>query len=94
MGTDHEEIPEWGVHHPQLTSPTERRTFNLRPWKLRNYYKHLGVDDYVHAQVVHYTMTQYSLRKGVNRFKNVGEASVKKEMNQLHTKINFATINV
>ena len=50
-------IPEGYLHHPQLTLPTERRIFNLIPRKLRNYYKHIIVDDYVHAQIVHYAIT-------------------------------------
>ena len=42
--------------------------------------------DYAHAQIVHYAMTQYSLRKGLKRFKKVGDAKVERELNQLHTK--------
>ena len=49
--------------------------YNLRPIKQR---KHPGVDNYAHAQILHYTMTQYSLRKGLKKFKNVGETSVEK----------------
>ena len=78
MGTEHEEILEGDSHHPQITSPTEWQTFNLRPRKPRNYAKNLGLDDYAHAQVVHCAMMQYSLRKGINRFKQVGEVELEK----------------
>ena len=93
MGKEHEEIPEGDSHHPQITSPTEWQTLNLSPRKPRNYAKNLGLYDYAHAQVVHYVMIQYSLRKGINRFKQVGEAEVEKYLKQLHKKITFAPMN-
>ena len=74
--------------------PTERRTFNLSPRKLRNYDKHLGVDDYAHVQVVRYAMTQYSPRKDINKFKKVKEAEVENDLKKLHTKITFTPTNV
>ena len=46
-------IVEGYVHHPHITSPTEWCIFNLIPKRIRNYSKHLGVDDYAHAQIVH-----------------------------------------
>ena len=78
MGTEHEEIPEGDSHHPQITSPTEWQTLNMRPRKPRNYANNIGLDDYTHAQVVHYAMIHYSLRKVINRFKQVGEVEVEK----------------
>ena len=39
-------------------------------------------------------MTQYLLRKGLKKFKNVEETAVQKELNQLHTKNTFAPMNV
>ena len=39
-------------------------------------------------------MVKYSLRKGLNKFNNIGEASVEKELNQLLTKITVAPMNV
>ena len=41
-----------------------------------NYAKNLGLDEYAHAQVVHYAMMQYSLKKVINKFKKVGEVEV------------------
>ena len=76
MVTEHEEIPEGGLHHPQIKSPTEWQTFNLIPRKPMNYAKNLGLDEYAHAQVVHYAMMQYSLKKVINKFKKVGEVEV------------------
>ena len=68
-------IPEEDVYHPQITSPTERRIYNPR---LRKPRKHPVLVDYAHAQIVHYAMTQYSLRKGLKRFKKVGDAKVER----------------
>ena len=56
-------IPEEDVNRPQLLSPTEWRVYNLSTIKPSKYSKHPGVDDYAHAQMVHYAMTQYLLRK-------------------------------
>ena len=69
------DIPEEDVHHPQLTSQTERWMYKLRPIEPKN---HPGVDDYAHTQIVHYAMIQYYLRKGINKFKKVGGAAVEK----------------
>ena len=78
MGTEHEEILEGDSHHPQITSPTKWQTFKLRPRKARNYAKNLGIDEYVHAQVVHYAMMWYSPKKGMNKFNKVGEVEVER----------------
>ena len=61
------------MHHPQLTSPTEWRIYNLRPRKTRKY---SIVGKYSHAQMVKYVMTQYFLIKVIKDFTKVGEASV------------------
>ena len=71
----YEDIPEEDVHHPQITSPNERRIYNLRLIKPR---KHPVVVGYAHAQIVHYAMTQYSLSKGLKKFKKVGYMEVEK----------------
>ena len=91
--TEHEEILEGDSHHPQITSPTEWQTFNRSPRKPRNYSNNLRMDDYTHAQVVYYAMMQYSLRKVINRSKQVGEVEVEKYLKQLHKKITFASMN-
>ena len=58
-----------------------------------NYANNLGLDDYAHAQVVHCAMMQYSLRKEINRFKQVGEVEVEKYLKQLDKEITFAHMN-
>ena len=58
--------------------------------KPRNYANNIGLDDYAHAQVVHYAMMQYSLRNGINRFNQVGEVEVEKYLKQLHNQSTFA----
>ena len=78
MGIEHEEIPEGDSHHPQIISPTEWQTFNLRPRKPSNYARKIGLDDYAHAQVVHYAMMQYAIRKGIDRLNQAGEVEVEK----------------
>ena len=67
------DTPEEDVHHLHLKPPTERQICNLRPRKPRN---QPGVDDYAHAQMVHYKMTQYPLIKGPKKINNVGEEEV------------------
>ena len=52
------------------------------------------MDKYSHAQIVHYTMEKELLRKGLNKYKNFGEAALEKELNQLHMKITFAPRNI
>ena len=47
----------------------------MRPIKTS---KHPVVDYYAHSQIAHYVMTQYLLRKGLNKFNKVGEAEVEK----------------
>ena len=50
----------------------------MRPRKPSKYANNIGLDDYAHAQVVHYAMMQYLMRKGINRSKQVGEVEVEK----------------
>ena len=85
------DITEEDVHHPQITSPTEWLIYSLRPRKPRN---HPRADNYSHAKIVHYTMTQYLLRKGINKFKKVGKEAEEKELNQPRMKSTFAPMNV
>ena len=52
------------------------------------------MDYYPHAQIVNYAMTQYSIRKGLNKFKKSGEAAVEKELKQLHMMSTFTPMNL
>eukprot|EP00957_Ditylum_brightwellii_P165874 12628768-Ditylum_brightwellii.AAC.1 len=66
------------------TGPAERRTYNLRPHRARDYVstkvfghdaeheKDKGNND-EYAHVIHYALTQYSLKKGLEKFKKKGE---------------------
>jgi hypothetical protein len=42
-----------------------------------------------HATIMHHAMTQYSLKKGLRKFKKVGEEAVSKELKQLHMRDTF-----
>ena len=63
------------MHHTQIKSTTERRIYNPRPIKQRY---HPAVDNYSYSHIVHYVITQYSLRKGFKKFREVGEVAVEK----------------
>ena len=51
-----ESIPGEDIHNPHIKSKPEQWIYNLRLRKPRN---NPGVDDYAHAQIVHYVMMQY-----------------------------------
>jgi hypothetical protein len=70
------------VHHPDLMTPSIQRIHGLRPSKPRDY-SHLD------ANIVHHAMTQYSLKKGLKKFKEKGETAISKELLQLHMKDTF-----
>ena len=82
------------MNHTQLTAPHKRIIYTPRTRKPRNYSKPPGVDYYTHAQILHYAMTKYWPRNGLKKFKKVGEATVEKELNQIHTKGTFIIMNV
>eukprot|EP00957_Ditylum_brightwellii_P022548 1701161-Ditylum_brightwellii.AAC.1 len=50
----------------------------------------MGQDDF--DDVVHFALTQYSLKKGLKRFETEGEEAVKEEFQQLHQKEIFTPI--
>ena len=56
------DIPKEDINHPKIKSPTEQRIHNQRPIKPRNHY---GVDNYIHAQIVHCAMTKLFSKKGI-----------------------------
>ena len=60
------EVPDEEVFHPNSTTPSVRRTYNLRTNRSGRDYSHR----YGHhmSHVIHHAMTQYSLPKGVKRF--------------------------
>jgi hypothetical protein len=53
-----EEIPDDEVYHPDTMTPSVQSTYGLRPKRARDY-------SHLHANVVHHSMTQYSLNRGL-----------------------------
>jgi hypothetical protein len=76
------EISDSEVYHPESMTPSIQRVYGLRPNYARDY-------SHLHANVVHHAMTQYSLKRGLNKFKVKAEETVSKELIQLHMKDNF-----
>eukprot|EP00957_Ditylum_brightwellii_P006759 512930-Ditylum_brightwellii.AAC.1 len=81
------------------TSPGgQKRTFNLRPSRDRSYGHRYGHDDASseeeEAALVHYAMTQYSLKAGLQKFKERGETAVMDEFKQIHDRDTFEPLNM
>jgi hypothetical protein len=72
--------------NPETWTPSIQRVHGLRPRKARQY-------SHIHATIMHHAMTQYSLKKGLKKFKEVGEEAVSKELLQLHTTDTFKRQN-
>jgi hypothetical protein len=81
------EIPDDEVYHPETMTPSVQSTYGLRPRRARDY-------SHLHANSVHHTMTQYSLNRGLIKFKVKGEQAVEKELEQLHLKETFAPVEM
>jgi hypothetical protein len=80
------EIPEDKVYHPDTMTLSIQSTYGLRPRRARDYI-------HMHANIVHYVMTQYSPNKGLMKFQKEGKKAVEKELEQLHMKETFAPVN-
>ena len=70
-----------------LQVPTEEHTHNLRRIGNRQ-------PDYTHiygsqATIIHYALTQLSMKRGLNKFKQTGEKAVTSELEQLHRRDEF-----
>jgi hypothetical protein len=76
------EISDSEVYHPEYMTPSIQRVYGLRPNRARDY-------SHMHANVVHHAMTQYSLKRGLKKFKVEAEEAVSKELMQLHMKDTF-----
>jgi hypothetical protein len=81
------EISDDEVYHPDTMTPSVQSTYGLRPRRARDY-------SHLHANIVHHAMTQYSLNRGLRKFKVKGEEAVEKELEQLHLKETFAPVEV
>jgi hypothetical protein len=82
-----EEIPDDEVYHPDTMSPSVQSTYGLRPKRARDYI-------HLHANIVHHAMNQYSLNRGLRKFREKGEKAVEKELGQLHMKETFSPVQV
>jgi hypothetical protein len=76
------EISDSEVYHPESMTPPIQRVYGLRPNRARDC-------SHLHTNVVHHTMTQYSLKRGLKKFKVKAEEAVSKELMQLHMKETF-----
>jgi hypothetical protein len=74
-------------YNPNTWTPSVQRVHGLRPRNARTF-------SHLHATVMHHAMTQYSLKKGLKKFKKVGEEAVSKELLQLHMRDTFKPQNV
>jgi hypothetical protein len=69
--TEHTEITDSEVYHPETMTPSIQRVHGLRPRHYRN-------DSHLHANIVHHAMAQYSLKKGLEKFKGKAEEAMSK----------------
>jgi hypothetical protein len=76
------DISDSEVYHPESMTPSIQRVYGLRPNRARDY-------SHLHANVVHHAMTQYSLKRALNKFKVKAEEAASKELMQLHMKDTF-----
>jgi hypothetical protein len=86
-GVGGQEIPYDEVYHPDTMTPSLQSTYGLRPRRARHY-------SHLHVNIMHHAMTQYSLNRGLRKFKVKGEQDVEKELEQLHLKETFAPAEV
>jgi hypothetical protein len=82
-----EEIPDDDIYHPDTITPPVQSTYGLRPKMARD-------NSHLHANIVHHAMTQYSLNRGLQKFREKGEKAVEKELGQLHMKETFSPVQV
>jgi hypothetical protein len=74
--------PNVAPYNPYTWTPSIQRVHGLQPRKSRQY-------SHLHATIIHHAMTQYSLKKGLKKFKEVGKEAVSKELLQLHMRDKF-----
>jgi hypothetical protein len=65
------EIPDDEVYHPYTMTPSFQSTYGLIPKKARDYSN-------LHANILHHAMAQYSLNRGLRKFRGKGEKAVGK----------------
>jgi hypothetical protein len=83
---DHEDEPDVEPYNPDTWTPSVQQVHGLPPRRGREYI-------HLYATVMHHAMTQNSLKRVIKKFKKVGEASVSKELLQLHMREMFTPQN-
>jgi hypothetical protein len=63
--------PNVAPYNSDTWTPSIQRVNGLRPRKARQH-------SHLHAKIMHHAMTQYSLKKGLKKFKEIGEEAVSK----------------
>jgi hypothetical protein len=76
------EVPDSEINQLEFITPSVQWVRGLRPRKPREYGHRL-------VNIVHHTITQYSLKRGLKKFKEKGEAAVSNDRMQLHMKYTF-----
>ena len=75
------DIEDVDEYHPDSLTPSQRDVLRPRsPIKTRSRSRPM-VDD---ASLIHYALTQLSLKQGIKKFGDKGRDAVKKELRQLH----------
>jgi hypothetical protein len=69
--------PYMEPYNPGMWTPSVQQVHGIRPRKGRTF-------SHLHATVMHHAMTQYYLKKGLKKFKKVGEEAVSKDLLQLY----------
>ena len=73
------------VYQANPTFPMQQSRYNPRNNRTRDYrYRHQH-----QATIIHYALTQLSLRRGLQKHKQKGERAVVKELKQLHRRRTF-----
>ena len=85
--TETEEARNENVIYPALQVPTVKHTYNLRQRKhpRTDYTNRYGFQ----AKIIHYALTQLSMKHGLKKFKKKGENEVTAELEQLHRRDAF-----
>ena len=75
-----------GVIPPDAETPSVQSTFGRDPKQMRS-------TSVYNSQVIHYMMTQYSLKRGLKEFPEEGKKAVKTELEQLYDKQVFKPVH-
>ena len=85
--TGTEDTRKENVIHPYLQVPTVEHTYNLR--QRRNPRPGYTIRYGFQATIIHCAITQLSIKRGLNKFKQKGKKLVAEELEQLHRRDAF-----